>query len=423
MPGLQVVDLRPLPRTEPTTLERFTQNFSDKYMESKQNKEDADILSNILAPYRQEADVLGKALVDVTTNPTLSPTARVNAVNQIQHFQKYNTELQKKAQADYEKKQKEISNQRIIDDLEQRRGLPAGSLAAYKDNPAMAAQISNPGKQTQASQPINEDQLRRIQHVESKPEFASADIPMKSKMLRDAGVSKENSSSVLNPYIEQEKIGAERTKTIAKKIAENDIGFYQEQISAIPRIFRTQETINAANALNEEGVTGKTWDQAMQATGLLQFTSDGYRQFTSYAKEMVKNQNIRQIIGSQISQMEFGFFRDATISERFSKEANRQILRKEQAALRYEKLYADITKSLVDQNGGVIPENLQEKVNEEFTRQSPKIAKEIKEAAADFEAIQNVPKGKVLMYDKKRRPLHVPANEVEKYTKLGASLS
>lgn len=423
MPQLQVVDLNPLPRTEKTTLEKTLEGFAGRHRENQIDQQDTDALRDIYGKYQRDGENLQEAIMAIQTRPGISPTTRVNSINQLLEMEKFNNERTKKAQAAVEKAEKKAANEKIIQDIEQRRGLQPGSLAAYVDNPTMAAQITKPEKSTQASQPINDDQLRRIQHVESRPEFAQADIPQKSKMLRDAGVSKENSSSVLNPYIEQEKIGAERAKTLTKKTAESDQGFYQEQVEAIPRLFRTQETINAANALNEEGVTGKPWDQAMQMAGLLQYTNEGYRQFASYAKEMVKNQNIRSIVGSQISQMEFGFFRDATISERFSKEANRQILRKEQAALRYEKLYADITKSLVEQNGGVIPERLQEKVNEEFARQSPKIAKEVKEAAADFEAIQNVPKGKVLMYDKKRRPLHVPANEVEKYTKLGASLS
>lgn len=425
MPQFQTVDLSPIPRTQRTPLEMTLDSFSQRHRENINDQQDTDALRDIYGKYQRDGRNLEDALMAIQTRPGISPTTRVNSANQLLQMQKYNNERTKQAQANVEKAEKKAQNQEILKDIETRRGLEPGSLAAYADNPAMAAQVTKQDKGTQASQPINEDQLRRIQHVESRPEFAKASIPEKSKMLRDAGVSKENSGSVLNPYIEEAKIDNERGKTLTKKTAENDVDFYKQQVEAVPRLLRTQDTINAANVLNEEGVTGKLWDQAMQTAGLLQFTNEGFRQFASYAKEMVKNQNIRSIVGSQISQMEFGFFRDATISERFSKEANRQILRKEQAALRYEKLYADITKSLVEQNGGVIPERLQEKVNEEFARQSPKISKEIKEAAADFEAIQNVPKGKVLMYDKKRRPLHVPANEVEKYSKppYGATLS
>jgi len=97
-------------------------------------------------------------------------------------------------------------------------------------------------------------------------------------------------------------------------------------------------------------------------------------------------------------------------------------LKKEALALRYDKLYADITKGIVEQYGE-IPPNVQQQVNDQFALQAKKISNELKQVAKDYDIIQNVPPGKVLMYDKKRRPFHVPANEVEEASKLGASLS
>ena len=229
----------------------------------------------------------------------------------------------------------------------------------------------------------------------------------------------------MKPYIEEGKIDQARETTLAKKQAEEDVKFVADQMTKYPNLIAKEKTLNAAEQLNKQGVTGQPWDLAMNKAGLLQYTSSGHREFASYAKEMVKNSNIKNIVGSQISQMEFNFFRDATISERFSKEANEKILEKEKLALRYEKLYFDITQKIIEENEGKFPEGIQRKVNNEFAEQSQKITKELKEVATDYDAIQNVPKGKVLMYDKKRRPLHVPENEVEKYSKppYGATLS
>ncbi len=440
MPQLQVVDLNPSPRTETTPLEKTLSSFANRYTENRREQQESDALSEIYEQYKQDGDNLGNTIKSIQTKPGLSPTTRVNTINQLLKFQEHNTRLQNtaaknletqakaqaaadKAAADKAEKEKKAEDRRAqLADIELKRGLEKGSLAAYEDNVPLAERTTRPEKLNQGDTPIKPDQLRRIQYVESKPEFATATTIEKAKMLRDAEVSRQNIDSVLKPFEEADKIEAERGKVITKKTAEDDIAFYQEQVQAAPRLFKTQQTLDAANALNEEGATGGAWDQAMQKAGLLQYTSEGFREYASYAKEMVKNQNIKNVIGSQISQMEFGFFRDATISERFSKEANRQIIRKEQAAVRYEKLYADIANNLVAQNNGQIPERFQEKVNQEFAKQSPKITSEIKEAAADFNAIQNVPKGFVLMYDKKRRPLHVKANEVEQATRMGASL-
>lgn len=418
MPSAQVIDLTPNPRTEQTNLEKTLAGFSKRHRENQIEADETDALKEIYSQHQRDGQNLEKTIQDIQTRPGISPTTRVSTVKQLMEFQKHNTELQKKAK-------EEASNKAKVADLERRRNLTPGSLAAYEDDPKMAEQVTRPDKGTQASRPVDEDQLKRIEHTTNRPDFQEADPYTQNLMLLKAGVSKENSEAVVKPRIEQDKIAGERGKELAKGQAKNDLAFVQEQAEKYPSLVARQQTVEAADVLNEQGVTGQNWDLAMQKAGLLQYNSEGYREFASYAKEMVKNANIKGIIGSQISAMEFGFFRDATISERFSKEANRQIIKKEKLAIRYDKLYADITQKMLEENGGEIPERLQAKVNEEFARQSEKISKELKQTAIDYEAIQNVPPGKVLMYDKKRRPLHVPANEVEKYSKppYGASLS
>lgn len=428
MPSAQVIDLNPLPRTETTALEKTLTAFSQRNRANQVDQEETDALKSIYGQYQQDGKNLEETIKAIQTKPGLSPTTRVNTVKQLLEFQKHNGELQEKAQKAQEKIEKKTSNQAILADLEQKRGLSPGSLNAYADDPKMAEQITRPakeGKKTQASQPLDEDQLKRIEHTLANPAFKDASSSEKNLMLIKNGVSKENSKAVIDPFIEENKLKNERNSVITKKQAENDIAFAEEQGDKYQSLVAREGTVEAADALNEEGVTGQPWDHAMQAAGLLQYTSEGYREFASYAKEMVKNANIKSIIGSQISAMEFGFFRDATISERFSKEANRQIIKKEKLAIRYDKLYSDITNKLIEANNGQIPEGLQRKVNQEFEQQSKKISKELKETVIDYDAIQNVPEGKVLMFDKKRRPLHVPANEVEKYSKppYGASLS
>lgn len=421
MPSPRILDLNPEIKTEKTPLEIMLSSFGDRLMKNQEQQRETDALKEIYSQYQQDGQNLEKTIMEISSKPGISPTTRVNTVKQLMEFQKHNGELQKKAK-------EQASNQAKVADLERRRGLQPGELAAYEDDPKMAEQISRPakeGKKTQASQPIDEDQLKRIEHALNLPGFNEMSPSEQNLALIRNGVSKENAKAVIEPKIEDKKIGDQRGKILREGQAKADIAFVEEQTSKVPELAARQHVQEEAAILNEQGVTGGLWDQAMQKLGLLQYTTDGYRVYTSLAKDAVKNQNIKGVIGSQISQMEFGFFRDATINPNFSKEANRQILKKEGLALRYEKLYADITKKKIEENKGEIPERIQALVNEEFAKQSEKISKEVRETAIDFEAIQNVPKGKVLMYDKKRRPLHVPANEVEKYSKppYGATLS
>ena len=442
MPQPRMIDLNPKIRQEPTGLEHVLTGFANKFREDMVEGQDIDQLKQIYGQYQEgrkktgviedlqqrrqeEARMLEDAKIKVQTQPGLSPTARVNAMNQLQKFGEHNLELQKLATEETKKQKTLNDNRNIIKDLEHKRGLPQGSLSAYENDPKMAEQVSRPpkeGKQTQASQPINPDQLKRIQDVRNNPAFESASPAKKYQILTDAGVSRENAKAEADIYAEEGKIDTERNKTIAKKQAEADVAFVNEQAEKIPQLFDRQQTMEAASKLNEEGVTGGLWDAAMQRAGLLQYTSEGYRQFASYAKDAVRNQNIKGVVGSQISQMEFGFFRDATISERFSQEANEQIIKKEMLATKYQQLYADITKDLVAKNDGEIPPNIQQKVNDEFAKQSKGISRQVQKTARNFNAIQNVPKGMVLMFDKNRQPLHVPEDQVAEATKDGATL-
>ena len=426
MPSAQVINLNPTKETEPTSLEKTLTAFSKRNRENQLEKRETDELKDIYGEYQRDGQNLEKAIMSIQSRQGISPSTRVSSVKQLLEFQEHNGKLQKQAKEAAEKAEKKSQQDVIAKDLEQKLNLSPEQAQAYAANPSLLkTAFPKEPKVNQADRPIDPDQQKRIDGVLDSPHWDKASLSQKQQMLSRAGVSKSNQEATLDPIGKEMEIDNLRTKKITEGQAVSDLAFVEDQALKYPALLAREQTVQEADILNEKGVTGSNWDLAMQKAGLLQFTSDGYRIFASHAKEMVKNANIKSVIGSQISQMEFGFFRDATISERFSKEANRQIIKKEKLALRYDKLYADITRKMIEENGGEIPVGIQRKVNEEFGRQAEKISKEVRECAIDFNAIQNVPSGKVLMYDKKRRPIHVPANEVEKYSKppFGASLS
>ncbi len=93
MPSAQIVDLSPIPRTEPTTLEQTVGSFSKRMRENQEG----DVLRDIYSQYQQDGKNLEKTLQDIQTRPGISPTTRVSTVNQILQFQKHNQELLKQA--------------------------------------------------------------------------------------------------------------------------------------------------------------------------------------------------------------------------------------------------------------------------------------------------------------------------------------
>ena len=109
-------------------------------------------------------------------------------------------------------KQLQQENKEVLRDMERKFGLQEGELAAYEKNPKLAKEIHQPKERTptQASKPIEKDQLNRITAIEKTDKFKNAPLSKKKSMLHKGGVSKENSTAVLEPYIEEEKLKEKR---------------------------------------------------------------------------------------------------------------------------------------------------------------------------------------------------------------------
>lgn len=91
-----------------------------------------------------------------------------------------------------------LQNQSILSDLEKKRGLEKGSLGAYGNNVKLAeltSRLPAEAKKTQASQPIDPDQLKRIQEVRKTPNYNDLDEVEQYRLLTDYGVSKENAEA------------------------------------------------------------------------------------------------------------------------------------------------------------------------------------------------------------------------------------
>ncbi len=99
MPQLQTVDLSPTPyQGRETPLEKAAERFSDRFRSNQIQKQDSDELSKIYKQYQQDGQNIGNALMNLQTNPNLSPTRRVEAADQLLKFQQHNNALQKQAQ-------------------------------------------------------------------------------------------------------------------------------------------------------------------------------------------------------------------------------------------------------------------------------------------------------------------------------------
>lgn len=228
MPSLQTVDLSPLPR-KPTTLENTVAAFSNKHRQNQIEQQNTDALSQIYKQHQNDGDNLINTIKTIQTTAGMSPTARVSAIDQLTKFQAHNVNLQKQTikrledekKADKEQRQRE-NRQQVVSDIEKDRNLQPGSLAAYEDNPALAERLTRPKAGRQGDEPINEDQLRRIQHVRNLDGYEEASPSKKYQMLTDNGVSGANADR-------EAKIYAEEAKVKAKESANKPEAKYEEK--------------------------------------------------------------------------------------------------------------------------------------------------------------------------------------------------
>jgi hypothetical protein len=103
MPSAQVINLNPTPRTKTTPLEKTLAAFSERHTENRRQQEESDVLSSIYKQYQEDGQNLQNTIMEVQKRPGLSPTTRVNTINQLIGFAKHNAELQKKVKTDFDK--------------------------------------------------------------------------------------------------------------------------------------------------------------------------------------------------------------------------------------------------------------------------------------------------------------------------------
>lgn len=244
MPSLQTI----APNTRESPLEKALQGFSSQMRQNQVQQQDTDALSSIYKQFQNEEQNIAGIHRAIQTNPTLSPTARVNAMKENLEMAKHNAALQnavQKQQADKAKadakveaanKEQQYKDAQIAD-MERRQNLAPGELSAYRNDPRLAQSVTKQPKENQADREVHPDQVRRMQHVEARPDFADASIDEKGRMYRDAGVSKENTDYQLKPLIEKAKIAAKEKANspeagFNKGVGEDARAYFNEAIKA-----------------------------------------------------------------------------------------------------------------------------------------------------------------------------------------------
>lgn len=136
-----------------------------------------------------------------------------------------------------EAKDKLLANQSIISQLEKDRDLETGALSAYVNDPHMAEQISRPAKEpkkTQASQPIDPEQLKLIDEVRNTPGFDDLDEVGQYRALTRGKVSKENAEA-------ESKLKGQQLER-GQKATDNSFKAHEDFIKDTTKAYKSWET-------------------------------------------------------------------------------------------------------------------------------------------------------------------------------------
>ena len=162
-----------------------------------------------------------------------------------------------------------LQNQAVLSDLEAKRGLEKGSLRAYGNNVKLAELTSRPStepKKTQASQPIDPDQLKRIQEARKTPDYNDLDEVDQYRLLTDYGVSKENAEA------EAKLTGSKRERL--QKAAESSYKSQEEFIDSITKQYKafemdTKPRLLQMQKINDDGqLIGPTASAFLETLGI-----------------------------------------------------------------------------------------------------------------------------------------------------------
>jgi hypothetical protein len=194
MPSLQVVDLNPTPRTEKTTLEKFTEGFGDSYFKGIRDEREQDEIAGIYKEYLKEGDAIDKAIAAVKTNPKLSNAKRVEEADFLLKMKNVNTKLQKQVLKNNEKAEKaleeEETRKKEINFLESIEGKDLSSTGIYTQARKQGLSETSAGRLANLNRMEGKENRLTIKDINSLYEFDLKEIDRKLSDIRNQSKDK-----------------------------------------------------------------------------------------------------------------------------------------------------------------------------------------------------------------------------------------
>ncbi len=249
-----------------------------------------------------------------------------------------------------------IDNSELPDDrkLELKEALNSGAIS-YDAVKTVTKPKKEP-KKTQASQPIDSEQLDKLEKVRSSPKYMEASSGEKYRMLTREGVSKENAQAEVEIDAEEQKIKRDEREMFHKETSkfdeelEHNYKSAKNQMNAIEDSEKALKSgkvnpLSLANIFRNFGDTGKKISDAIQNKD----------QATITASIPAFLEGRKELFGVRLSDADLKLLQDKLPDIGKSVEVNRTILRlmkkySEMSMLRYK-----VGSEIKEKNGGYRP--------------------------------------------------------------------
>ncbi len=294
-------------------------------------------------------------------------------------------------------------------------------------------------KKTQASQPIDPDQIDKIQQVRNDPGFEKASPSKKYQMFTDKGVSKENAKAEADIYSEEEKVKAETRKAEAK---ENQ---RQEDIKRQEKELFHKESHNFDEKLKNDAKTAQLQNRSLQrqmenvdklgfydrAVSLLGNSAMGTVLKSKNAQEFDANtlyqmEGLRQILGGVLSDSDIRLLLQKIVTSDKNPEANKTIAKNMMFENNLKIAKDMIGNEIRSSNGGYRPANYESEIEkiyqERYENSIQEMFNEVMSLSDDKKKInefrRKVPPGTSLNDNSVKMYYELANGDPEKATKL-----
>ncbi len=243
-------------------------------------------------------------------------------------------------------------------------------------------------KKTQASQPIDPEQLNLIENVRNDPDFEKASPSKKYQMLTGKGVSRENAKAEADISAEEEKIRVAKEKGEAKKTAtqikqefdeklrvHKESEEYDEDVLSKARTAkRTLENVKEA----EKALSSKKVTPTSSINILRYFGEPGKALSNAIMNKETKAiqalmpeflEGKKELFGVRLSDADLRLLQDKSIDIGNSEEANRSVLGLIKKYADQSILRGDIASELSKKHNGYRPLGFERMIDEEVDRQ------------------------------------------------------